>query len=106
VPYAIEFESDALADLKALRKSDQVKVLQAIDIHLTHEPTKQSKSRIKRLRSGTQPPYRLRIDEFRLYYDVRVEASVVTIYGIVAKEHSLEWLDAFTKKTAGEEQSP
>jgi len=103
VTYAIDFEPDALKELKTLRKADQVKIVAAIQHYLTYEPTRQSKSRIKRLRSGTQPPYRLRIDEYRIYYDVLAEAMLVIIYGIVIKEQSLVWLDTFTKKSSGKE---
>lgn len=70
MPFAIEFEQDAWQELRAFRKGDQVKVLKAIEAHLTYEPTRQSKSRIKQLRAGTKPPYRLRVDEFRVFYDV------------------------------------
>ena len=103
MPYTIELQPDAWTDLKALRKGHQVKILQAIDQHLTHDPTRQSKSRIKHMRSGTRPPYRLRVDEFRVYYDVLVEDMLVIIYGVVDKEYSLAWLDAFAKKFSQEE---
>ena len=101
--YAIDFETDALKELKTLRKADQVKIVAAIQQHLTHEPTRQSKSRIKRLRSGTQPTYRLRVDEYRVYYDVLAEAMLVIIYGIVDKEQSLAWLNTFAQKFSREE---
>jgi len=55
------------------------------------------------MRSGTQPPYRLRVDAFRVYYDVLAEAMFVIIYGIVDKEQSLSWLDTFAKKFGEEE---
>lgn len=102
--YAIDFEPDALKELKRLHKADQVKIVAAIQQHLTHEPTRPSKSRIKHMRPGTQPSYRLRVDEFRIYYDVLAEAMLVIIYGIVDKEQSLAWLDAFAKKFSVEER--
>ena len=101
--YAIDFESDALKELRLLRKADQVKILAAIELHLVQEPTRQSKSRIKRMRSGTRPYYRLRVDQFRVYYDVLAEAMLVIIYGIVDTEQSLAWLDTFAKKFSGEQ---
>jgi len=106
VAYIIDFESDAVEDLKALRKGERVRVLTAIEEHLTYEPTRQSKSRIKHLRPGSQPPYRLRIDTLRVYYDVRTDSKSVTIYGIVDKERSLEWLAAFAQKLAGKDEQP
>ena len=41
-------------------------VTEAIERHLTHEPTKISKSRIKRLRGLSQPQYRLRVGDIRV----------------------------------------
>lgn len=104
MPFTIDFEADALEDLKALRKGEQVKVLKAVEEHLTHEPTRQSKSRIKHLRPGTKPPYRLRVDTLRVYYDVRIEDQTVAIYGIVDKARSAEWLAAFARKLAGKDK--
>ena len=106
MPYSLDFESEAWQDLKALRKGEQVKILKAIDVHLTHEPTRQSKSRIKRLRPGSQPPYRLRVDEFRIYYDVQPEDQIVIIYSIVHKERSLDWLSAFAQRDVGKGDPP
>jgi len=94
MPYRIEFAAAAKADLRCLPKRDQVKVLDKIEVHLTHQPTLQSKSRIKRLRQGTFPPYRLRVDEVRVYYDVHEDDQVVIVYGIVRKEKSADWLDS------------
>ena|SRR2546426_3684847 len=97
MPYQIEFVNAAKTDLQALRKSDQVKVLDRIEMHLTHQPKSQSKSRIKPLRPGTFPPYRLRVDEFRVYYDVNESERLVVIYGIVRKAESAAWLSQSTK---------
>ncbi len=99
--FKIELVQEARADLKALPKSDQVRVLTAIEVHLTQEPLRQSKSRIKRLRPGTRPPFRLRVDDIRVYYDVVEDTRTVVVYGIVEKRHSLDWLASF-----GHEEEP
>lgn len=96
MPYQIEFAGAAKDDLRALRKSDRVKVLDRIETHLTYNPQLQSKSRIKVLRPGTFPPYRLRVDEFRVYYDVDEARQTVIVFGIVRKEKSTEWLNKST----------
>ncbi len=98
--FKIELVQEAWEDLNSFRKRDQVHILDAIEVHLSHEPTRLSKSRIKHLRSGTRPPYRLRIDEVRVYYDVSLEMQTVLVYGIVHKEHSLEWLAKFAEQDA------
>jgi mRNA-degrading endonuclease RelE of RelBE toxin-antitoxin system len=63
---------------------------------LTHEPVKESKSRIKRLRELNHPQYRLRIDEIRVFYDV-IGADVV-ILAIMPKEKTTQWLEEHGEK--------
>jgi len=96
--YRIEFVSAAKADLRVLRKSDRVRVLDRIEAHLTHQATRQSKSRIKALRPGTFPPYRLRVDEFRVYYDVAESEQLVIVFGVVLKTRSAAWLTQSMKE--------
>ena len=61
-----------------------------METHLRFEPTKLSKSRIKRLRGMAQPQYRLRVGEFRVFYDV--VGVEVQILAIVAKSDAERWL--------------
>ena len=96
MPYRIEFVRSAKEDLRLLRKAEQVKVLDRIERHLPHEPRRQSRSRIKRLRTRTFPPYRLRVDTFSVYYDVDEPNGVVVIYGVVPKDQSEAWLEQAT----------
>jgi mRNA interferase RelE/StbE len=65
-------------------------VRDAMEIHLRHEPTKVSKSRIKRLRESSHPQYRLRVDDLRVFSDV--EGDEVRILAIVEKSAAAEWL--------------
>jgi mRNA-degrading endonuclease RelE of RelBE toxin-antitoxin system len=65
-------------------------VRDAIEKHLRHKPKKVSKSRIKRLRGLSRPQYRLRIDEVRVFYDVR--DRVVEVLAIVQKSEAESWL--------------
>jgi mRNA interferase RelE/StbE len=57
---------------------------------MRHEPTKTSKSRIKRLRGISRPQYRLRVEEARVFYDVTEDA--VEILAIVSKDDAENWL--------------
>jgi mRNA-degrading endonuclease RelE of RelBE toxin-antitoxin system len=65
-------------------------VRDALERHLRHEPTRASKSRIKRLRGLSQPQYRLRVGEVRIFYDVTPEA--VEVLAIVTKAEASRWL--------------
>ncbi len=59
--------------------------------HLRHNPTQESKSRIKRLRGVSQPQYRLRVGEVRVFYDV--VKNRVQVLTIVTKSKAEEWLE-------------
>ena len=77
----------AYRSLPAYRRAE---VRDALERHLRHEPTRVSKSRIKRLRGSSQPQYRLRVGEVRVFYDVTREA--VEILAIVTKDEAAAWL--------------
>jgi len=93
VPYKIILAPEAVADLKALRAFDRTAVRKAIKEHLSFEPTKTSKSRIKRLRRMRHPQYRLRVEEIRVFYDVTEEA--VEVLAIVPKPEAAAWLERY-----------
>lgn len=61
-----------------------------MEVHLRHQPQRVSKSRIKRLRGMRTPEYRLRVDEVRVFYDVR--AGTVEVLAIVSKPDAAAWL--------------
>jgi mRNA interferase RelE/StbE len=88
--YEIEFAADAATDLRRLKAALWATVKEAIEEHLRHEPTKTSRSRIKRLRGLKRPQYRLRVGETRVFYDVSADA--VQILGVVNKSQADEWL--------------
>jgi mRNA interferase RelE/StbE len=88
--YEIIFSPEAVADLRRLKAHLRAAVRDAIEQHLRHEPIKESKGRIKRLRGRARPQFRLRVDEVRVYYDV--EAGTVEILAIVLKSESGSWL--------------
>ena len=88
--YEIVLAPEALEDLRRLRARTRAIVRDALETHLRHEPTKTSRSRIKRLRGRERPQYRLRIEDHRVFYDV-VEGRV-EVLAIVAKGHADEWL--------------
>ena len=93
--YEILLAPEAVEDLKALRANLRAAIRAALETHLRHEPTKVSKSWIKRLRGLRRPEYRLRVDEVRVFYDVRGDA--VEVLAIVAKSEAEKWLAQFGK---------
>ncbi len=82
---------EAREDFKALKANDRAALRDAMEEYLRHEPTRTSRSRIKRLRGMRRPQYRLRINEVRVFYDVTDEA--VEVLAIVAKSEAAKWLE-------------
>ncbi len=95
--YKIILAPSADEDLKKIRAYDSASVKSHIKQHLGHEPSKTSKSRIKRLRGMNKPQYRLRVGDYRIFYDV-VDVEV-HILAIVQKSQADKWLER-----AGEKQ--
>ena len=88
--YAIRFVAGVAGDLKALRASDRRRIMEGIPRKLPYEPTRPTKH-VKRL--GKLPPpfehvppiWRLRIGDFRVFYDVNDADQVVLVRAIRRK---------------------
>ena len=93
MPFAIVLAPEAVEDLKRLKANVRSELRSALEIHLRHEPTKTSRSRIKRLRGLSRPQYRLRVREVRVFYDV--SGSTVEILAIVNKSEAQQWRARF-----------
>ena len=91
--FEILLAPEAVEDLRRLRAGERTAVKEALETHLRHEPTKTSRSRIKRLRGVARPQYRLRVEEVRVFYDV--SGSTVEVLAIVPKSEAESWLARF-----------
>ena len=99
--FEIVLSPGAAKGLAALRPDVRSGVRGVIELHLRHEPTKVSKSRIKRLRGLSQPQYRLRVDDTRVFYDVT--ETQVQILAVVTKEQAQAWLEEHGTREGGAE---
>jgi mRNA interferase RelE/StbE len=88
--YEVVLAPEAAKAFRALPAYRRAEVRDALERHLRNEPTRVSKSRIKRLRGLSQPQYRLRVGEVRVFYDVTREA--VAVLAIVTKTEAAHWL--------------
>ena len=91
--FEILLAPEAVEDLRRLKAGERTAVKEALETHLRHEPTKTSRSRIKRLRGIARPQYRLRVEEVRVFYDV--SGSTVEVLAIVPKPEAESWLARF-----------
>jgi mRNA interferase RelE/StbE len=95
--YDVVLAPEAVEDLKSLRAYLRKEIKDGIEKHLQSQPTRQTKSRIKRLRGLSQPQYRLRVGAVRVFYDV--VGQEVQVLAIVDKEHAQSWLEMAGKKS-------
>jgi mRNA interferase RelE/StbE len=95
MPYEVFLMFEAAEDLKRLTARQRAEIRAALETHLSHEPQKVSRSRIKRLRGLSKPQYRLRVGEVRISYDVT--ETTVEVLAIMAKQEAESWLAQFAK---------
>ena len=91
--FTIIIAPEAVEDLRRHRALVRVSVKDAMKVHLRHEPRKESRSRVKRLRGLSRPQYRLRVDDVRVFYDVT--DTTVEVLAIVSKAEAESWLSQF-----------
>jgi mRNA interferase RelE/StbE len=91
VRYEIILSPEALDDLRRLKAPLRAAVRDALERYLRYEPTRTSKSRIKRLRGLARPQFRLRVDNIRVFYDVT--ESAVEVLAIISKADAEAWLE-------------
>lgn len=87
----IIFAPEAVQDFKRLPARERSILRDAIERYLRFDSEKVSRSRIKRLKGVVRPQFRLRVGEFRVFYDVTDQA--VEILAIVSKSNAAAWLE-------------
>jgi len=88
--YEVILAPEAATAYRLLAAYRRAEVRDALERHLRYEPTRVSKSRIRRLRGLSQPQYRLRVGEVRVFYDVTPKA--VEVLAILTKAEASRWL--------------
>jgi len=86
--YEIQYADEAVDDLRGMRPFQRREVLDGIELHLRHQPTIRSRSRIKAMVQPFWSQYRLRVGDFRAYYDVNDEDLVVNVLRVLMKTTS------------------
>jgi len=90
--YRIEITEEAESDLDGIRVFYREEILDRLEEHLRYEPTRESRSRIKRLVLLNSPAYRLRVGDYRVFYDVDDVTAEVVVLRVMGKEESLMYL--------------
>lgn len=87
--FEVVVQPTALQQLRRLRRVDATAILDALHRYLRHEPDRPNRSRIKRLRGKQDATYRLRVGEYRVFYDVG--EGVVTVVAVLHKRDTVRF---------------
>ena len=82
--FRIVFTPEAINDLRQFRKYDQQHIVAAIETQLLHQPAHETRHR-KQLRPNALAEWELRVQTFRVFYDVDVAQNVVKIAAVGLK---------------------
>lgn len=89
--HEIVLKPSAVKDLDRRRKFDAALIAEGIERFLRDDPAQVSKSRIKRLKGISNPDFRLRLDDFRVFYTVDAETGQVDVLRILHKDETAEY---------------
>jgi hypothetical protein len=85
VAFEAEFTDEAEEHLAALNAGERASLIAAIEAHLLHQPTVETRNR-KRMRANPLAPWVLRVGHPRVYYEVRRKPDdLVTVRAIGIK---------------------
>jgi mRNA-degrading endonuclease RelE of RelBE toxin-antitoxin system len=85
--FNIQYAEGVANDLAAVRAFDRRHLLDEIERHLAHEPTRETRNR--KILRGLTPPWEhvapvweLRVDEYRVFYDVDEAGGEVVVRAV------------------------
>ncbi len=81
----IEFTPEAIDDLRALKKRERQIIFQGIEDQLLHEPAQETRNR-KRLRPNQLAEWELRVERYRVFYDVNDATGIVKVVAVGFKK--------------------
>lgn len=82
---------DANEDLSYYRAFERKVIIDEIAVQLRDQPAIETYNR-KRLRANPIAQWELRIGKFRVFYEIDVDAQLVTIVAIGHKEHNVLYI--------------
>jgi mRNA-degrading endonuclease RelE of RelBE toxin-antitoxin system len=82
--FTIDLSDDALEELRQFRKRDSTIILDEIERQLTYQPNVETRNR-KPLRAHPLGEWELRVDKFRVFYDIDTENETVLVKAVGVK---------------------
>jgi len=85
--FSLDLVASARDDLRFFQKFEQQLILDAIERQLSTEPLIPTRNR-KLLRPNRLATWELRVDRYRIFYNVEIDNGVVSVKAIGWKEHN------------------
>ena len=89
--YQIEITYDATIDMTFFEVYERKIIIAGIKEQLTYEPLKETKNR-KKLRDNPVATWELRINNYRVFYEVNNNVVTVTVVSIGMKKHNILYI--------------
>ncbi len=86
--FSIKIAESALDDLKWFKKYERMLILDEIDTQLLYEPMVETRNR-KMMRDDIVSRWELRVDKYRVFYNVNEKDRIVDITAIGYKKHNM-----------------
>ena len=85
--FQITFTPQAIEDLRWFKKIEQKQIVALLEEQLSQEPAIETRNR-KRLRPNQLAEWELRVDRFRVFYDIDSENQLIKVEAVGYKEGS------------------
>lgn len=79
--FEIAFTEGAIEDLRTFKRAERRKILAELESQLAFEPTVETRNR-KKLRPNKLAEWELRIDRFRVFYDVGQDDLLIKVEAV------------------------
>jgi mRNA-degrading endonuclease RelE of RelBE toxin-antitoxin system len=85
--FRVEFTETAWEHLERYKQFETNIIMGAINVQLPHQPLDETRNR-KRLRDNPLADWELRVQKYRVFYEVDAERQIVRIVAVGHKEHN------------------
>ena len=85
--FEITFTPEAVEDMRSFKRHERGQIIEGIETQLEYQPSEETRNR-KRLRPNQLAEWELRIDKFRVFYDVDTHERRVKIISVGFKKHN------------------
>jgi mRNA-degrading endonuclease RelE of RelBE toxin-antitoxin system len=82
--FIIDISDDAIKEVEVFRKHERQRIFAGMETQLSHQPNVETRNR-KLLRPNDLAEWELRLDPFRVFYNVDVDNQLVTVLAVGRK---------------------